>query len=150
MHPCAAMGTPSRSQSSMSAAAGEARLCQDCSVKHASFGTKNDRTRRWCSTCAKNNGHDGAVNLNAKMCEDCNQKMVSFGSQTDRKKRWCGGCVKKHDGHDGAEYLGKRYMCEDCGKKRADWGGWEGPEAPLVWRLRQGPHRGDQHRRHPV
>jgi hypothetical protein len=98
------------------------RMCEDCGFKHASFGSKVDRKVRWCGSCVKANGHDGAVNLNAKMCEDCNQKMASFGSQTDRKKRWCSGCVKSHNGHDGAEYLGKRYMCEDCGKKRSDWG----------------------------
>ena len=96
-------------------------ICTDCGIKHASFGTKDDRKRRWCGACAKANGHPDAVNVNAKMCEDCGEKMASFGTQHDNKKRWCAGCAKAKQ-YTGAEYLGKRYMCEDCDKKRAAWG----------------------------
>ncbi len=96
-------------------------ICTDCGVKHASFGMKEDRKRRWCGACAKSNGHPDAVNVNAKMCEDCGVKMASFGTHNDQKKRWCSSCAKTKE-HTGAQYLGKRYMCEDCNKKRAAWG----------------------------
>lgn len=96
-------------------------ICTDCGVKHASFGTKGDRKRRWCGACAKSNGYSNAVNVNAKMCEDCGAKIASFGTHNDQKKRWCSSCAKTKQ-HTGAQYLGKRYMCEDCNKKRAAWG----------------------------
>ena len=105
-------------------------ICTDCGIKHASFGTKEDRKRRWCGACAKSNGHPDAVNVNAKMCEDCGVKMASFGTQNDHKKRWCSGCAKTKQ-HSGAEYLGKRYMCEDCDKKRAAWG--DGTDKKRRW-----------------
>lgn len=116
----AAEAVPSMSNSAMKRTHTPA-ICTDCGVKHASFGTKDDRKRRWCGTCAKTNGHEDAVNVSAKMCEDCGAKMASFGTDDDHKKRWCSACAKNKQ-NGGAQYLGKRYMCEDCNKKRAAWG----------------------------
>ena len=95
---------------------GSARVCEECTEKHASFGLSTDRKIRWCGACGKAHG---AVNLGAKMCETCGvrtqavlqllvisrtfltdclclqDKQANFGHKNEgdgRRKRWCMGC----------------------------------------------------------
>eukprot|EP01044_Picomonas_judraskeda_P049542 COSAG03_NODE_29223_length_188_cov_25.191011_1_plen_62_part_11 len=61
-------------------------MCEGCGAKHATFGTRTERQKRWCGGCGKAHG---AINLSAKKCEGCGTKQAHFGTPTERKKRWC-------------------------------------------------------------
>ena len=74
-------------------------MCEDCGMKHSSFGHLDDHKKRWCGTCAQS--HEGAVRVQLqqhKMCEDCGMKHPSFGHLDDHKRRWCGTCGQSHEG----------------------------------------------------
>jgi hypothetical protein len=71
--------------------------CEDCFSKDPSFGSREDRKRRWCQSCAEN--HPGAILLKKRTpCEDCLEKDPSFGLVIDRRRRWCYGCAIHHAG----------------------------------------------------
>jgi hypothetical protein len=72
------------------------KKCEECQLKQPTFGLPSDRTKRWCSGCAK--GHAGAVNVVDKKCEECQLKIPNFGLPAEGKKRWCFGCAKGHAG----------------------------------------------------
>jgi hypothetical protein len=72
------------------------KMCEDCGVKQPSFGLLSERTKPWCSGCAK--GHAGVVDARSKMCEGCGVKQPSFGLPPELTKRWCSGCAKGHTG----------------------------------------------------
>jgi hypothetical protein len=91
--------------------------CEDCGLKHASFGLPTDRKNRWCAGCAK--VHAGAVDMCNKHCEDCGLKQAAFGLPTNRKKRWYAGCAKEHVG---AVDVKNKKHCEDCGLVHAAFG----------------------------
>jgi|EP01046_Picozoa_sp_COSAG06_P018716 hypothetical protein len=60
--------------------------CEDCTVKHASFGLKDEKRPRWCGVCAK--AHAAIMLGSARVCEDCTEKHASFGLKDERKIRW--------------------------------------------------------------
>ena len=72
------------------------KMCEGCGVKQSSFGLLSERTKPWCSGCAK--GHAGAVDARSKMCEGCGVKQPSFGLPPELTKWWCSGCAKGHAG----------------------------------------------------
>jgi hypothetical protein len=82
------------------------KMCEDCAVKQPAFGLPPDRTKRWCSGCAK--GHAGAVDFKNKTCEDCAVKQPAFGLPPDRTRRWCSGCAKGHAGAVDARHMKRK------------------------------------------
>jgi hypothetical protein len=40
------------------------KMCDKCGQKHASFGMREDRLKKWCAGCGKG---EGAINLTAQM-----------------------------------------------------------------------------------
>ncbi len=92
-------------------------MCEQCGTKHAGFGDREERVKRWCGKCAKAMGM-GAINLAAQLCTECGLKHAGYGMLDDRKKLWCGPCGKPK----GAVLLHATKKCEDCSEACASFG----------------------------
>eukprot|EP01052_Picozoa_sp_SAG31_P076389 SAG31_NODE_35662_length_321_cov_0.689189_1_plen_63_part_10 len=53
--------------------------CEDCGLKHATFGVSGTKRRRWCAGCVCT-GHQDAVDVVNPKCEDCGEKHASYGA----------------------------------------------------------------------
>eukprot|EP01051_Picozoa_sp_SAG22_P010355 SAG22_NODE_928_length_6464_cov_2.852789_1_plen_230_part_00 len=98
---------------------GSSPTCEDCGLKHSSFGLPEEKKRRWCGACAKNHPGTKCLAGKSKSCEDCGLKLPSYGMESDRKMKWCGACSKKYEG---SVCLRKQKMCEGCGLKHTSFG----------------------------
>ena len=109
--------TPSRSGLLLAGARCLLAACEDCGVKHASYGVPGGaKMYRWCRECSKE--YPAAQPMRTR-CEQCGVKQAQqYGVPGEAKKRrWCRKCSK---GHAGVHGIYQR--CEDCGVKTAVYG----------------------------
>ena len=109
--------TPSRSGLLLAGARCLLAACEDCGVKHASYGVPGGaKMYRWCRECSKE--YPAAQPMRNQRCEDCGMKQAQYGVPGEaKKKRWCKQCGK---GHAGTQRIDRQ--CEDCGVKAAGYG----------------------------
>ena len=111
--------TPSRSGLLLAGARCLLAACEDCGVKHASYGVPGGaKMYRWCRECSKE--YPAAQPMRTR-CEQCGVKQAQqYGVPGEAKKRrWCRKCSK---GHAGVHCISSYQRCEDCGVKAALYG----------------------------